>query len=276
MSVYEVSQIVVNKGIKTRLELLALAQEQQTQRKTDLAQFIANRGSKVVDEAILVGWELKEAPSRLLRAQQSRLERLQTAFEGDCAPNCSKKWLDLVRNILSRNNIDERDFVGAVRLLLEEGRGKYRNIIITGPCNCGKTFILNPLNMIYKTFSNPATTSFAWVGVEGCEVIFLNDFRWSPQIIPWHNLLLLLEGQLVRFPAPKTHYSQDIVFEADAPVFCTANEHFSFVRGGSVDRVETDMMRVRWREFKFFSQIPAEEQVIIPSCARCFAELILH
>lgn len=128
----------------------------------------------------------------------------------------------------------------------------------------------------YDTFSNPATKSFAWVGVEGCEVIFLNDFRWSAQIIPWHDLLLLLEGKIVRFPAPKTHYAQDIVFEKDSPIFCTANEHFSFVRGGAVDRVETEMMRVRWRCFHFFSQIPQDQQISIPSCPRCFTEFILH
>ena len=276
LSVYEVSQLVVTKKIKSRIELLSFAQQQQREGKTDLAQFIANRGSKAVDEAIRVGWELKEAPSLLLRYRQSRLERLQVAFEGDCILNCNKKWLELARNILMRNNIEISEFVGAVRLLLEQGRGKYRNILVTGPSNCGKTFILNPLNVIYDTFSNPASASFAWVGVENCEVIFLNDFRWSAQVIPWHNLLLLLEGQMVRFPAPKTHYAQDIVFEKDAPIFATANEHFSFVRGGAVDRVETEMMRVRWRCFQFFSQIPQDEQVDILSCPRCFAEFILY
>ena len=64
MSVYEVSQLVVSKKIKSRLQLLAFAQQQQREGKTDLAQFIANRGSKTVDEAIRVGWELKEAPRR--------------------------------------------------------------------------------------------------------------------------------------------------------------------------------------------------------------------
>jgi hypothetical protein len=201
---------VVNKKIKSRLELLSFAQEQQREGKTDLAQFIANRGSKAVNKSIRVGWELKETPSLLVRYRQSRLEHLQVAFEGDCILNCNKKWLDLARNILMRNNIEISEFVGAVRLLLEKGQGKYQNILVTGPSNCGKTFILNPLNVIYDTFSNPASTSFTWVGVESCEVIFLNDFRWSAQIIPWHNLLLLLEGQMVRFPAPKTHYAQDI------------------------------------------------------------------
>ena len=106
-------------------------------------------------------------------------------------------------DILTRNGIDVMAFVGAVRVLLQKGRGKYRNIYLKGPANCGKTFLLNPLNHIYSTFSNPATMTFAWVGAEDADVIFLNDFRWSKQIIPWHDLLLMLEGQLVHLPAPK-------------------------------------------------------------------------
>ena len=166
-----------------------------------------------MDQAIQVGWELDETSRLLTKSQQSRLQRLEAAFQGECIVNCNKIWLQLARNILMRNNIEISEFVSAVRLLLDHGRGKYRNVLITGPSNCGKTFILNPLNAIYDTFSNPATTSFAWVGVENCEIIFLNDFRWCGQIIPWHNLLLLLEGQIVRFPAPKTHYAQDIIFQ---------------------------------------------------------------
>lgn len=178
-------------------------------------------------------------------------------------------------NILHRNGINVQEFSGAVRCLLENGRGKYRNILVKGPSNCGKTFLLNPLTILYPTFSNPATSTFAWLGVESSEVIFLNDFRWSAAIIPWHNLLLLLEGQTVHFPAPKTHYSEDIVFDRDSPIFCTSKEHFSFVKGGVVDEVETEMMRVRWRTFTLFSQIPLEEQIETPSCPRCFAELII-
>ena len=55
--------------------------------------------------------------------------------------------------------------------------------MIVGPANCAKTFLLNPLNVIFNTFSNPASTRFAWVGAEQAECIFLNDFRWSPAVI---------------------------------------------------------------------------------------------
>ena len=159
-------------------------------------------------------------------------------------------------DILTRNGIDVTAFAGAVRVLLEKGCGKYRNIYLKGPANCGKTFLLNPLNQIYSTFSNPATMTFAWVGAEDADVIFLNDFRWwSKQIIPWHDLLLMLEGHLVHLPAPKSHYSKDATLSSDVPIFCTAKEEISFVKGGVLDATETEMMRVRRNVFGFHTEI---------------------
>ena len=81
--------------------------------------------------------------------------------------------------------------------------------MIVGLANCGKTFILNPFGIIYNTFCNPACSSFAWVGAEDAECIFLNDFWWSQQIISWHDFLLMLEGQLVHLPALETHCAKD-------------------------------------------------------------------
>ena len=107
LSVYEVSQIAVTKKFRSRLELLAFAQEQQKEGKTDLTQFIANRGSKAVDEAIRVGWELNDATAKSFTTPRS------------CLPDCNKKWLEMARNILVRNNVEISEFVGAVRLLLE-------------------------------------------------------------------------------------------------------------------------------------------------------------
>lgn len=54
LSAFDVSEIVVQRNIKTRTQLLALAQQQKQDGKTDLAQFIVNRGAKCVDEAIRV------------------------------------------------------------------------------------------------------------------------------------------------------------------------------------------------------------------------------
>ena len=40
----------------------------------------------------------------------------------------------------------------------------------------------------------------------------------GPPFIHWHDFLLMLDGQLVHFPAPKSHNAKDIVFKIDRPV----------------------------------------------------------
>ena len=97
-------------------------------------------------------------------------------------------------------------------------------------------------------------------GVEDKEVIFLNDFRWSPLILPWSGMLLLLEGHVVHFAAPKTSYSRDIDFSSDTPIFATSKAPISFVKGLFIDNRETDMMQVRWRFFYFTYQFQPQEQ----------------
>ena len=57
---------------------------------------------------------------------------------------------------------------------------------------------------------NIAISAIRKVCTELARMIFLNDFRWSAQVLPWKDMLLLLEGQPVHFSAPKTHYAQDI------------------------------------------------------------------
>ena len=95
---------------------------------------------------------------------------------------------------------------------------------------------------MYRSFSNPATSTFAWVGAGKAEVIFLNDFRWNPQIIQWHDLLLMLEGQPVHLPAPKSYFSKDLEFTRDTPIFCTTKHDLVYVKGGVIDERETEMM----------------------------------
>ena len=148
--------------------------------------------------------------------------------------------------------------------------------MICGPANSGKTFILNPLTSIYDTFCNPASSSFAWVGAENSECIFRSDFRWSVQVIQWHDFLLMLEGQMVHLPAPKTHYAKDIVFDKDTSIFCTSKQPIVYIRNGVLDQRETDMMSVRWKIFTFSVRIQEKDQRELPKCAKCFATFVLY
>ena len=89
-----------------------------------------------------------------------------------------------------------------------------------GPANCGKPFIVSPLKVIYKAFSNPAPGSFARIGAEEAEIIYLNDFWWHPKIIAWPQFLQALEGDTVHLPAPKNLCSKDIELSKETPFFC--------------------------------------------------------
>ena len=86
---------------------------------------------------------MEEAPAKLERNQETQMEILQEFLQEECVSTCNKKWLTIAKDILQRNSIPEADFTEAVRNLQVKGRGKYRNILLKGPANCGKTFILN-------------------------------------------------------------------------------------------------------------------------------------
>ena len=185
LSAYKVPEIIVKKNIKDRAELMAFANSQRQEEKTDLAEFVLNRGTKIVNEVISNAWEMIKADETLRRRNKSRMDILQETYETECTCEVDGEWETCALEILHNNDIPPMQFAMCVKEALVKGRGKYRNAMLAGPANCGKTFLFNPLNKIYHTFTNPASTSFAWVGAENSEVIFLMiiDFRWSPIII---------------------------------------------------------------------------------------------
>ena len=72
------------RSISSRLELVSLAAAQVREGKTALAEFIANRGSKAVDEAIQLAKEFAEAETRLNRSKKTRIELLEEELTGEC------------------------------------------------------------------------------------------------------------------------------------------------------------------------------------------------
>ena len=95
------------------------------------------------------------------------------------------------RDILQKNSINPYVYADAIRDLLIHGRGKLRNVMITGQANRGKTCMLKPLEIIYNAFSNAANDKYALVAADNAEVITLQDFRGSSELICLKDLLLL-------------------------------------------------------------------------------------
>ena len=168
--------------------MIALATAREREGKKCLVQFIANRGHKAVDEALCLAREFSEVESKLERSKKTRMEILHEAKETECVATYEGKWFEAAIQVLRIQEIMPSVFCQAVYDALEKGRGKFRNVYLHGSSNCGKSFILSPLKLIFNTFCNPAAGSFAWIGGEQAEVIFLNDFRWEPKRIAWADL----------------------------------------------------------------------------------------
>ena len=153
---FDVAEICVAKCIKTRSNLLALAHELKLEGKTDLAEFVINRSNKIVNTHITTAWEVENAIEETKRFKTSRLDLLRKVGNEKCICNIENEWLKSTISLLEKNNINPDHFSQCVRLLLERGRGKYRNIMPTGLANCGKTFLLNTLNIVVQVLLGSA------------------------------------------------------------------------------------------------------------------------
>lgn len=275
LSNLDVAEFVVSNKITKTNELFAAAKERQKEGNKDLANFVMSRCAKKLQELMENAWQMENAHEEIVREKKSRIDILRAALEEPCVAGCNSQWYECANEVLTKNNIHPYIFAAAVRDLIEKGRGKFRNLMIVGPANCAKTFILAPIQHIFRTFSNPANDKYAWVGAESCECIFLNDFRWSSELIAWKELLLLLEGQKVHLPSPKNHYAKDICIDHDIPIFATGKSRITYIgRYQTADERETEMMSVRWKVFDFNYQIPENEQKSVPPCGKCFAKLV--
>ena len=230
--------------------------------------------SKGLNELIQQTWKMKNASKILERKKRCRMDIIREAAPGQCVQGCEGMWLKCAEEVLYNNKVHPILYPAAVRELLTLGRGKYRNLMIVGKTNCGKTFLLKPLLLLFDTFSNSAADKYAWVGADKKEVIWLNDFRWSRELIEWKSFLLLLEGDQVNLP--KNHYATDVCIDHDVSIFATSKDTIKY-RGpyNAKNKNEDDMMASRWKVFYFTQSIPEEEQKDIAPCPHCFSKLAL-
>ena len=165
---------------------------------------------------------MKGAAEEIKRSKLSRMQMIRDATSKICEPGCEKQWLTMALEVLQLNDINSFAFAAALRESFLRGRVKHVNIMITGPTNCGKSFMFKPLVKIFRVFSNPADDKYAWVGADLADIILLQDLRDSRNLISRKDLLILLEGDTVRLPATKNHFATDIVIDKDISVSATS------------------------------------------------------
>ena len=145
----DLSDVIVAKNIRSENELLRLANDQKQEGKRDLSLYVLNNVEKCV-KLIHTTWEMENVRREMERESKTRIQLLRKFCDVDCVVGCSGQWLECAKQTLKRNSYGTAVFTEVVRLILQMGRVKYRNILITDPANCGKSFILNPLTIIYR------------------------------------------------------------------------------------------------------------------------------
>ena len=272
----ELFDTVVSNNIRTDEEFCNLAQSEKLKGNDALANFVLSKDEKRRNSILSTAWKMQESSASLARKRKTRTQLMQEALSSDCISHCDGRWYTQAIQTLTLNQIQVTAFCSAVKELLEKGRGKHRNILLVGNNNCGKTFVLKPLKIIFNCFLCPSKGTFNWVGADKKECVFLNDFRWSEKVIPWSDFLNLLEGEAVHVPVPKTHFAEDALWTADTPIFATSKTKFRKYEGGIIDEIETEMMQSRWKVFHFIHRFSEEDSVDIDPCPHCFARLILE
>ena len=223
----DVASIIVRNDIKREKELFALSKMRRNEGESDWSNFILAKSSRSISELMANTWKLENTSSELEREKSPRIDLVGEELKQPCATGCNNKlWLECAMEVLTKNGIQQAAFAAMIREALIKGRGKFRNILIIGPANCAKTLILKPLEMIFHVFSNPSNDKYVWIGADSAEVIILQDFRWNRETISWRDLLLLLEGETVKLPAPNNQYAGGVVICKDTPIFGTSKDYY--------------------------------------------------
>ena len=128
------------------MDVLAIAESRRDDGQEDLAEFIFSRSERHLKELLNRTWLMKNATAKIVstktsRIETSRVEKVKEALRSDFVSNCDKVWYECATEVLGLNSIDANFYARSVRDSLVHGRGKFRNVLLAGPANCGKTFM---------------------------------------------------------------------------------------------------------------------------------------
>ena len=191
-------------------------------------------------------WKTKSASRNVSLSKQTCMEVIREHSHENRADSCNGKWLNCALAVLQENNIYPPYSSAAVRKLLQLGHGKSRNILIIDWVNCAKKFLFRSFQLLFDTLCTPWNNMYAWIAMDGKEVIFLNGFRWSSDLILWETCLGLLEIEVVDFPLQNNHFSKYLTIFSDVPIFVNSKSRIKY----PYDPIDSKMMDTRWEVFE--------------------------
>ena len=127
---FEVSEFLLKNNIHCDVELFYEANNRKEEGQTDLAAFVLSRSSKSLSDLIENTWKMNNAKASTEREKTTRMEILGKYQSESCVDGYDMEWYECARQVLQLNGINFFMFADAMRDLLENGRGKFRNVLI--------------------------------------------------------------------------------------------------------------------------------------------------
>ena len=258
-------RLIRDHNIKTGDAFAALAEKLDDARLLSLC--MQRQAGSIVERAL----HLLEAEARLKRSQLSCLEILQQAAESPCTCARPGDWKAMALELLRLQKISPAEFAGVVLTAIRSGSSKGANVFIHGTTTSGKSWIVDPLRVIYKCHLTPPKKSgFPLQELPLKEVILWQDFRHDEDVLSWGSLLLLFEGTEITIRRPRTEYLGDVDYKVRQPVFVTSAAPMTHP-----GEEEQKMMDVRFHFIHFGKTVPSKQVRKVPPCGACFASLWL-
>ena len=232
-------------------------------------------------------WTWETIDERLELSSRSRDVALHQAFCKPCC--CDGEWGRHLAASFALNNIDAADLGHHIYLSLQQGRAESVPVIVLAGQKGGegKSLVFYPLPAVIGQEyiqPSPAKGSFPLLGIESKKIGLLEEWRFSPAILPLSVQLLWMEGKPVPVARPqgKDEYSGHLLYTGTAPLFVTTplkriNEMEKEVLAAEQDGGCSEMSMIfrRCRIYKFTAKAPKPERQI-PQCGHCFASFVFE
>ena len=161
----DVAMFIAENDIKNELQLLNIATKRRNLGERCLYDYLMALRKQAREELIVDAWRFENASQTIKDNNVDRIGKIQQHSTGQCI--CEGMRLSSAKEVLTQNNIKYENFASAIKNSLILGRRKETNILLYGPADCGKTFLLKPVcKILPNVFLNPGSSTFGWMGVE--------------------------------------------------------------------------------------------------------------
>ena len=172
-------------------------------------------------------WTWEEVESIVGSACKKRLELLTTALRSPCT--CGAAWPSFVEASLQANNVDATELCTDILNAMDVGRGELTPVVVLAGRRGGegKSVLLKPLFSVLpiagQIFPSPRHDKFPLQGIENSKIICLDEFRFSPTILPYMLQCLLFDGSAVPVVRPQNvaGAAGHFLYRGTSPIFIT-------------------------------------------------------